>query len=114
MKTSWLIGMATLFMIGALLSGIMEMVYLGAGGAQQSVLARMFQIPILENANVLTVGFAVLMMPVNFVVGLFNMLTWNYAFFQGSWSIVKWAVCMPISIGLIASIVFIIRGTPST
>ena len=52
-KTSWIIGLWMLFIGGALLSGILEMQYLGGSEDVSGVFNRMMSVPSLSNLNIL-------------------------------------------------------------
>lgn len=49
----------------------------------------------------------------DFMVAIFKMLIWDYAFLEGTWAVVKYALFWPISLALIFSIIMAIRGTSS-
>lgn len=108
MNIKWIIGLGVLLFGMALLSGICEMVYIG--NVEQSRLWALLHPEFVEYSD-----------PLNFVMGLFNtawnwvknlldVLTFNYAFFQGGWSILRWMLFMPIGAGIVWGVVSMLRG----
>ena len=49
----------------------------------------------------------------DFIAAIWAALWFDYAFFTGQYQIIRWALFVPVSIGLIVSIVMAIRGTSS-
>ena len=124
MRITLLIGLATLWLIGTLISLTLEGSYIG----QESQFA-------MDGVNQVEVGtlssldklmspeFSEMTNPISFVVGVFNivwdylgviwnMLWWNYAMFTGVWAIFRY-VGWCISLGVVVSLVLAIRGTSS-
>lgn len=84
MKTSWLIGILMLVIGASLLSGIIEMQYLGGAASTQGVLEKMF-----------TLSWS----------GFKDAFWFDYAMFTGAWQIVRWLfvavnVSVLVSLGL--------------
>ena len=44
---------------------------------------------------------------------IWKALWWDYAFFTGVWSIVKYAIFWPISVGMVFSLLIVMRGVAS-
>jgi len=113
-KTSWIIGLWMLFIGGALLSGILEMQYLGGSEDVSGVFNRMMSVPSLSNLNFLEVAGAVIGIIWDWVQAFWDMLWWDYAFFHDNWAIFKWMLCYPLSIAMVVSTVMAIgRGVGS-
>jgi len=98
---------------GTLLSGLLEQQYLGS--AEAGVFYRLltgykeieFTNPLVAVGTFVSVGW-------EYVKAIWTMFWWNYAFFEGTWGIVKYAIFWPISIGLIVSLVLAaVRGVSS-
>jgi len=111
MKTSWIVGLFTLLFAMALISGVMEMVYLGS--TEQSRLWALLHPQFVEFNN-----------PLTFIVGFFNtawswlgnlfaVLSFDYAYFQDEWAIVRWMIFFPISAGIVWGVVSMLRGSSS-
>jgi hypothetical protein len=106
-----MIALWILFIGGALLSGILELQYLGGEADTSLVLGNVMSPPILDNA--LTAVVEIVIYIKDLFLAILNALWWNYAFFSGDWQIIKWLICMPISFGIVWSIIMAIRGTSS-
>lgn len=105
--------MATLFIACSLLSGLLEWQYLGT--SQAGVFYRLltdykeieFTNPLVAVGTFVSVGW-------EYIKTIWAMFWWDYAFFDGYWAILKYAIFYPISIGLIVSLVLsAIRGVSS-
>lgn len=110
MNPKWLIGLGTLFVVGTLLSGLLEQQYFGSNEA--GVFYRLltsykeieFTNPLIALGTFVSVAWT-------YIKDIWAMFWWNYAFFEGSWEIVKYAIFWPISIGLVVSLVLAaVRG----
>ena len=104
MKTSWLIGIAILFIIGQILSNIaVEADPLSADVT--TPLQRMTEIVEFDGGSFIANAWQFVSAIPNFFFGLFLMLSWNYSYLkEGSMEYVWWIVCLPLSIGFIASV----------
>lgn len=99
-----------LWVILTFVSGVCEMEYVGT--SEISRLQVLMTAPTFtETASVLGVVTSFVDFAWDWFVNLFGILTWDFAFFQGQWQIVKYIMFIPVSIGLIAAIVAMIRGT---
>jgi len=100
----------TLYVVGTMLSGIMEQTYFG--GTEAARLTVLMTEPSFSSSfgflgtTVMLVDFAW-----EWLVNLWSMLWWDYAFFQGQWLILKYAIFIPISIKIITGVVAMMRGT---
>jgi len=112
MSIKWVIALMTGFVILSLLSGIIEMQYLEPG--ETGVLQTILTSPKVTTINnPLTAPFTFLSVAWNIIKALWSAFWWNYAFFQGYWVIVKYAIFWPISVGLIVAIIMALRGVAS-
>ena len=112
MSIKWIIGLMTAFVILTILSGIIEMQYLGTSDA--GILHNIITAPKITTFNdpisiVVTLATATL----NIAKALWQAFWWDYAFFQGYWVIIKYALFWPISIGIIVAFLLAIRGVSS-
>ena len=111
MKTSWFIGIIMLFGIFTVISGIIEMNTMGSDDI--SILQSLMQPQIPEFTNPLGAVFAVVNVAWDYLQVLWDVLWFDYAFFQGQWLYVKYLVFWPISVALVISLVFVLRGVGS-
>lgn len=110
MKTSWLIGLVMLFVILTVITGVMEMSYLG--GAEASRLQRLMQPDVPAYTNPLGAITAYVTATWDYIQNLWGIFWFDYPFFQGSWAILRY-IFMAVSIGVIVSLVAVIRGVGS-
>lgn len=107
MKTSWLIGLFVLFVVLHLITGVMEMSYMGA--REVSRLQVLMQ-PGVIFSNWLP--WAIVTAAATYIANFFNMLMFNYpTIFQGPYLIVKYALFIPISLGILVTLVLGVIGT---
>jgi hypothetical protein len=112
--TKWLIALAILFVVGSLLSGIIEQQYLGSSqvGVLHGLIGGYEQVdfsnPLIGIGSLLSIVW-------NSFKALWNMFWWNYAFFDGEWVIIKYALFWPISFGMVITLVLsLTRGISTT
>ena len=113
MNPKWVIGIVAAAVIFGIVGGICEMSYIGED--EVSKLQRLLQpdfpdykIPILgQIAAFVTVAW-------DYVQVLWEMFWWDYPFFEGSWSLVRYMFFIPLSIGAVVSLVLAtFRGVSS-
>jgi len=107
MAPKWIIALATLFLAGTIISGILEQSYLGTSDAG------MFH-DLLSKYKELSWNFlTIISVAWSYIVLVWKMFWWDYAFWYGSWEIIRF-FCWTISIGIIVSLILsITRGTSS-
>jgi hypothetical protein len=93
MKTSWFIGLLMLFMLMSLVSGIIELQYLGGSQDSEAIMERLFSSPALSW---------------DILFALWDALWFNYAFFTGAWQIVRWVLFMPISAAIAINLMILL------
>ena len=98
MKTSWTIGIFTLFILLSLISGVIEMQYLSAGTDQEAIFERLFASPSLSWDT---------------ISAFWDCLWFDYAFFNGAWQIVRWIFFLPVGAGVAISFMLIILSALS-
>ncbi|GAH55757.1 unnamed protein product [marine sediment metagenome] len=134
MRMTWIVGLAMLFFIGTGISMTLENEYIGSEGVQYedkygnpcdiddpgakpvgviSTFYTLVKPDFAQFTNPLQAigGFFVLAW--NWIVALWKVFWWDYAFFTGTWAILKylgWA----ISLGVIVALIMAIRGVGST
>ena len=114
MKSSWIIGLWMLFIGGALLSGILELQYLGGSESVVGVFNKIMSVPSLANMSFFEVTGAIIGIVWSWIQAFWDVLWWNYAFFDGSWAIIKWLLLYPLSAAMVVSTVLAIgRGVSS-
>lgn len=113
MKPGWLIGIGMLFISLSVVSGILEQQYLGRDDA--GLLYRLlnsyseinFGNPLVAIGSMVTGSWQA-------IGALWGMFWFSYAFFEGTWQIVRFAVFLPISVALAVSLVLAgVRGVSS-
>ncbi len=98
-----------LFGILTVISGIVEQTTLGA--EEVGVLQAFMDKPEIPSfINPVGAVWALINIGWDYMQLFWDVLWFNYAFFQGQWLYVKYLVFMPVSISVIASLVFILRG----
>lgn len=111
MRTAWIIGMAMLYVVLSVVSGIDEGTYFGGTGVE-TIWMGFTSFEIVDYSNPLTAVSGVLVALKDLGVGLFEILTWKFSFFTGSWVIVRF-VLGAISLGVMVSMILALRGTAS-
>lgn len=114
MKPSWIIGLTMIFITGSILSGIAEMQFLGGnfgdGVTSKSVIQQLLTVPSLTGLGLADKGKAMLTATWGWISALFKLITWDYAFFTGIYSFIRYGICFPISAGMVFGIISMFRG----
>ncbi len=111
MRTTWIVGIVMLYLLGAVISGTLELEYVGAGTT--GTLFDLIQPDFASITNPLTAIAGFFIMLWGWIQALWKVFWWDYAFFTGNWEILKyfgWCV----SIGIVVSLVLAVRGTGSS
>jgi len=112
LATKWLVALMTAFIVLSLLSGIIEQEYLGNSTA--GLLSQVITRPeVTEVNNPLTFVATFVTQIWQILKVVWQAFTWDYAFFDGYWAIVRYAIFMPISVGMIVSLLMALRGVSS-
>jgi len=112
MRIGWIIGLVFLFVLGAIIGGVMEQTY--PGSTERSAIDRLLKPTLGEISNPWEATTAFFTVAGDWVDALWEVLTFDYPFFTGEMVIVRW-LFLGISIGVIIAILLAwIRGTPST
>lgn len=109
MKTSWWIGFIMAFVLLSVIFGVAEMQYLGGSGTSR--LETLFFADFGQAEDF--AGWVSLFVSgsITWIKNLWDMFWWNYAGLDGQWSIVKWVLLYPVSLGLIISIILARLGS---
>jgi len=112
MKTYWLIGFIVLFILLSIISGIVEMTYIGE--AEASRIQLLLQ-PELPESTIPIIGTAVAWVNLawDWLKNLWHMFWFDYAFFTGGYIIIRYFF-IAISVGIIFSIILALRGTSNS
>lgn len=111
MKTSWMIGMVMIFVACTVLDGIPAGTYFGGGAG--TIWTAVSSFKTIEIANPVSLAFGLALAVWEMIVGIFQILTWNYPnIFVGAWAIVRW-VLFGITVGMVVSLLLALRGTSS-
>ena len=118
MSIKWLIGIAMLFMLGQVVSNIIEYAAPIGDPETQGSAAYWMWSAINSFEMVGQGGFwgdivDVIVGVGKLVPALFYMIIWDYAYLEGNMAIVRWCLLFPISLGLIYGIIQTIRGSSS-
>lgn len=113
MKTSWIIGLFTLFIVLSLISGIIELAYLGGSESHSNVFSTLFTAEIDTSTSIWGTIWSSLILTKDIILAIWSALWFDYAFFEGQYQIIRWALLLPVSVGLIFSVLLAARGTPS-
>jgi hypothetical protein len=107
LQTKWIVFLTMTFILGNLLSGIIEQSYLGTNGGT-TVLAPFVAV---SGTSVWDTLGNIVTLPIqeSFYTSMAKMFTWDYAFFTGGFQIVQYILCA-ISVGMGVSITFTVAG----
>ena len=97
----WMMFIAFAFIVGTLMSLMMEGLYLGSGQTGLMSTLTGYDVVELNAAGVLPLTK---LGPAFFLNGIPTMLLWDYRWLDGSWQIVKYVILWPISVGAIYGI----------
>lgn len=102
LSARWMMFIGFAFIVGTLMSLLMEGLYLGAG--QVGILSTLtgYNVVELNAAGVLPLGK---LGPGFFVNGLPTIFLWDYRFLDGAFEIIKYILLWPLSFGAIYGIV---------
>ena len=111
MRTTWVVGIAMLYLVGSMMSLTLEGEYLGTGVTD--TFFRIMRPEFATFTNPLTAigGFFVWVWA--WVQALWAMFSWNYAFLTGYWEVLRY-VGWCVSMGVVVSLILAIRGTGSS
>ena len=116
MSIKWLIGIATLFMIGQVVSNIIEYsAPIGdpetQGTAAYWLWSAITSFQLVGEGSFLSDIVDVIVGVGKLIPALFFMIIWDYAYLEGNMQIVRWCLLFPISLGLIYGVIQTIRGS---
>lgn len=100
-----------LFGILTIISGIIELGTMGAG--ELSTLQALMEPEVPEYTNPIGATAAYMTVAWDYMQNLWDILWFNYAFFEGEWLLIKYIVFWPVSIGIIMTFIFVMRGVGS-
>ena len=111
MRTAWVIGMAMLYVVLSIISGIDEGTFFGGTGVG-TIWSGFSTIQTVDFTNPLTVVIGLIVALKDLMVGLFEILTWKFSFFAGGAIIFRY-ILGSISLGVMVSLILALRGTSS-
>ena len=93
MTTKWIAFLVFMYMLAALAGGVMEGTMFGHH--EVDVLNNISSYAIVKSSGAAGITEIVGSIP-DFFTNLFNTMTFNYAMFQGDWSVVRLILCAPL------------------
>ena len=113
MKTSYFIGLAILFVVLTLISGICELDYAKSTGSI-TLLESLMKPDIPSYFNPIGAVVAYVTVAWGYVQTLWSMLWFDYSFFTGGWIWIRYIFFIPVSLGLVLTLVLsVFRGVGS-
>lgn len=108
MSPKWIIFLTTLWIIGSILGLALEGAY--PGGEEQNVFNTLANSKALQ-ATTLFGAVAGAFSDLSFFTALGSVLIWDFSFWDGTLEIVRWIIFLPITIGIVGSLLLAwIRG----
>lgn len=111
MRTAWIIGMAMLYVVLSVISGIDEGTYFGGTGVE-TIWMGFTSFKVIDWSNIGTGVWGILLAMKELLIGFLEILTWKFSFFSGAWSIIRF-ILAAISLGIMTSLILALRGTAS-
>ena len=111
MRTTWIVGICMLFLIGTGISLTLEKQYAGTGLVDTFLALMRPDFVSFTNPLIAIGGFFIMVW--EWIQVLWSVFWWDYSFFTGVWEIFKY-VGWCISIGIVVSIILAIRGVGSS
>lgn len=105
------IGVITAWILGQLISFVVELQTFGA--VDQTTWYTLTHPQIAETTSSLGVITGFVNGGWDWLVALGDMLTWNYAFFQGWLQIFRFVILIPLTVGFFWMIISLLRGASS-
>lgn len=102
-KASWTIGLVMAFVVLTLISGICEVTYMGSDETNR--IQMLLQPTIPAHSSFISGLVAYVTAGWDYIINLWGMFWFDYAFFTGGYAIFRYIFFLPISIGLILSII---------
>lgn len=109
MSAKWFIGLVMLHILLTIISGICEMTSISAADIGRIQLLMQPDVPAYTNP----VGavFSYMTATWDYIENLWGIFWFDYAFFQGSWLYLRYCLFMPVSVGVIVTLVIaVVRG----
>lgn len=110
MKSSWIIGIMVLYVALAIISGMVEMTT-PLGVDEVSRIKVLMSPTAPAYTDPLGAIFAYITFTWDYIANLWGIFWFDYAFFSGGWVYVRYLLFIPVSIGVIVSLVIaVVRG----
>ncbi len=110
MHTNWLIGTFFLMIIASLISGIIELQYLGGNADVVAVFEQIFNPGAVSSGTVMGINIGFISTSIAFITGLWRAFWFDYAFFTGAYGIIR-IFFIAINLGVIVSLAMDLRRT---
>jgi len=108
LRLSWIAFFCWVFLGGSLLGAVMEASYLGEG--ERGILNQISFWQVIQEEQ--DWGFwEVAGIPYKFFQGMYSMITWDYAFINGTdWEVYKWFILGPLLTAFVYGIIMTLVG----
>jgi len=103
--SKWLIGVFMLFAICTVFSQIIEETYF-MDSHVTTLYDALMSFKAVSFANPLTAVWGILVGLGQVLVSIWTAFIWDYSFLQGSWQIVRWLICIPMSAGIAIGLMY--------
>jgi len=111
MSSKWIIGLVVLYVVLAIISGMVEMT--SPLGVDEVGRIKTLMSPTVPSfSDPLGAIFAYITFTWDYITNLWGIFWFDYAFFTGGWVYVRYLLFIPVSIGVIVSLVIsVVRGS---
>jgi hypothetical protein len=103
--SKWLIGVFMLFAICTVFSQIIEQTYF-TNSHVTTLYDALMTFKAISLANPLGAFWGIIVGLGQVLHAIWTAFIWDYSFLQGSWQIVRWIICIPISAGIAIGLMY--------
>jgi hypothetical protein len=103
--SKWLIGVFMLFAICTVFSQIIEQTYF-TNSHVTTLYDALMTFKAISLANPLAAFWGIIVGLGQVLHAIWTAFIWDYSFLQGSWQIVRWLICIPMSAGIAIGLMY--------
>jgi hypothetical protein len=103
--SKWLIGVFMLFAICTVFSQIIEQTYF-TNSHVTTLYDALMTFKAISLANPLAAFWGIIVGLGQVLHAIWTAFIWDYSFLQGSWQIVRWIICIPMSAGIAIGLMY--------